>query len=156
MSMKIIHPTPMGAPLSEDEVKTFLTSKMNMQLATIDERGDPSIQPVWYYHDPAADRIYVNTGRESHKARNISRKGTVYFSIDEDSFSYRCVKGKARAVVSEYSEKNVQIAEKIMEKYLGSTDHPLAKQILETVRNGSSVLIGMTPAYYSTWDFGKQ
>jgi hypothetical protein len=47
------------------------------------------------------------------------------------------------------------IAEKITAKYLGSTDHPAAVQILETVRKGHSVVIEMAPLHYSTWDFGK-
>ena len=32
--------------MNEQEVINFLQSKLNLQLATIDENGDPNIQPV--------------------------------------------------------------------------------------------------------------
>lgn len=142
--------------MSESEVKEFLTSKVNVQIATVDNNGDPSIQPVWYYYDQNAGKIYINTAKASQKVRNIRRKDTVYFNIDEDVFPYRCVKGKAKASVLEDAKRNLPIAERIMEKYLGSIDEPAARQILDTVKSGYSVLVEMTPVYYSTWDFGKQ
>jgi nitroimidazol reductase NimA-like FMN-containing flavoprotein (pyridoxamine 5'-phosphate oxidase superfamily) len=142
--------------MSESEVKEFLTSKVNVQIATVDSKGDPSIQPVWYYYDQNAGKFYINTAKASQKVRNIRRRDTVYFSIDEDVFPYRCVKGKAKANVLEDAKGNLPIAERIMEKYLGSIDEPVAKQILDTVKSGDSVLVEMTPSYYSAWDFGKQ
>jgi general stress protein 26 len=77
--MKIIHhATPMGAAMSEGDLKNFLsTSQINIQIGTVDSKGDPSIQPVWYYYDQNADRLYVNTGKDSLKVRNIMRKSTV-------------------------------------------------------------------------------
>jgi hypothetical protein len=50
---------------------------------------------------------------------------------------------------------NLPIVEKIMTKYLGSAGHPTAKSILETVKSGRSVLLEITPSYFSTWGFGK-
>ena len=146
----------MGAAMSEGDVKDFLSaSRINIQIGTVDGKGDPSIQPVWYYYDQDKDRLYFNTDKDSQKVRNIMRKNTVYFSVDEDMFPYRCVKGKAVAKISEDIGKNVPIAEKIMAKYLGSAGHPMDVQILEGVRQGQSVIIEMAPLYYSTWDFGK-
>ena len=154
--MKINHVTPMGAAMTEDDVKSFLSSsQINIQIGTVDSKGDQSIQPVWYYYDQDKDRLYVNTGKDSQKVRNIRLKNKVYFSVDEDTFPYRCVKGKATATVSEDVGRNLPVAEKIMIKYLGSTVHPTAAQILESVRSGQSVIIEMAPLYYSTWDFGK-
>jgi len=42
-----------------------------------------------------------------------------------------------------------------MLKYLGSTDHPMAKVLLENVRNGNSVVLEIMPKYYSTWDYSR-
>jgi len=52
-------------------------------------------------------------------------------------------------------DTNLPIAEKIMLKYLGSTDHPMAKVLLENVRNGNSMVLEITPKYYSTWDYSR-
>ena len=49
--MKIISATSEIPSMSKEEVERFLESKLNLQLATIDERGDPNIQPVWFYYD---------------------------------------------------------------------------------------------------------
>ena len=35
---------------SKEEVDRFLESKLNLQIVTIDEEGDPSIQPVWFWY----------------------------------------------------------------------------------------------------------
>ena len=154
--MRIVHTTPMGSPLNESGIRNFLSnSVMNIQLATIDSNGDPSIQPVWYYYDQSADRLYACTDNGSQKVRNISRRDTVYFSVDEDVFPYRCVKGKGRARVSEDSDWNVPMVEKLMIKYLGSANHRWAKRILDGVKSGQSVVLEITPKYYSTWDFSN-
>lgn len=154
-SMKIVHATPMGSPMEENAVKEFLKSKMNLQIATIDSDGDPVIQPVWYLYDQNADKIYINTSRESQKVKNIGRKDIVYFSVDEDASPYRCVKGKARASVSEDSNRNLSIVEKMVEKYLGDLDHPFSRQMLDQLKRGDSLVIELSPTYYSAWDFGQ-
>jgi hypothetical protein len=35
-------------PYIKEEVDRFLESKLNLQIVTIDEEGDPNIQPVWF------------------------------------------------------------------------------------------------------------
>lgn len=52
-------------------------------------------------------------------------------------------------------DANLPIAQRIMIKYLGSIDHPMAKLLLENVRNGNSVLLEIKPKYYSTWDYSR-
>ena len=50
--MKIITAIPNTPTMKEEEVDRFLLeSKLNLQLATIDEMGDPNIQPIWLYYD---------------------------------------------------------------------------------------------------------
>jgi len=49
--MKIISAISDGYSMSKEEVDKFLESKLNLQIGTIDEEGDPNIQPVWFYYD---------------------------------------------------------------------------------------------------------
>lgn len=151
--MKIIRGMPDMRAMTEDEVNKFLESKLNMQLATVDEKGDPLIQPVWFLYDKGAQKIYFDTGKQAKKLANIRRKPTIYFSIDTDEQPYKCVKGKADAVVSENNARNTSVVEKIVTKYLGTPDHPLAKDLVGMAKNGMSVVLELTPRYYSTWDF---
>jgi hypothetical protein len=48
----------------------------------------------------------------------------------------------------------VIIVEKIILKYLGTLDQPLAKTMMETIRNGTEVVVEITPRFFSAWDFG--
>lgn len=146
----------MGAPMSENEIKYFLsTSKHNCRLATVDRHGDPNVHPVWFYYEPQVNKIYINTNNNSKKTTNIKRKSVVYFCIDDEAMPVKGVKGKGSAKVSENPDHNLLIVEKIMAKYLGSIDHPRAKQILDSVKSGESVMLEITPIYFTTWDFGK-
>jgi nitroimidazol reductase NimA-like FMN-containing flavoprotein (pyridoxamine 5'-phosphate oxidase superfamily) len=140
--------------MDEKAVKEFLKSKMNLQIATIDNNGDPVIQPVWYFYDQNADKLYINTSRESQKVKNMGRKDMVYFSVDEDMSPYRCVKGKAKARVSDDPDMNISIVQKVVMKYLGDLDHPFSKQMFDQLERGDSLVIELTPIYYSVWDFG--
>jgi hypothetical protein len=51
---------------------------------------------------------------------------------------------------------NIPIAEKIMIRYLGSLEHPMAKALMSSVKNGDSVILEISPSYYSTWDYSKR
>jgi nitroimidazol reductase NimA-like FMN-containing flavoprotein (pyridoxamine 5'-phosphate oxidase superfamily) len=153
--MKIVQTSAAGSPMSEQKVREFLASKINLQIATLDKNGDPIIQPVWYYHDPENERIYIITSKTSKKAANIRRKNLVYFNLDEDAFPMRCVKGKAKANISEDPKFNVSVVRKMVLKYLGNTENPTAKQMLDNAGSSDSALIELTPLYYSAWDFTK-
>ncbi len=65
---------------------------------------------------------------------------------------YKGVRGKGRVRIHEDINHNILIAEKIMVRYLGSLAHPIATSVMETVRDGDSVILEITPNFYSTWD----
>ena len=141
--------------MNEQEVINFLQSKLNLQLATIDENGDPNIQPVWFDYEKDSEKLRVMTSKMSNKVRNIRSKPNVYFSIDDENFPYKGVKGKAIARIIEDHQKVVSIAEKINIKYLGTLEHPLAKMLMEFAQNGTEILLEISPRFFSTWDFAK-
>ena len=157
--MKIVQAIP-GRPntVTEAEVKTFLenNNKLNLQLATIDDEGYPNIQPVWFYFDKDSEKIYVGTQKTTKKIQNIQRNpDKIYFSIDDENFPYKGVKGRAVASLSDDISKNMKIVERINLKYLGTLEHPLAKMLMENTQNGTEIVVELTPTYFSAWDFGK-
>ena len=141
--------------MNEQEIINFLQSKLNLQLATIDENGDPNIQPVWFDYEKDSEKLHVMTSKMSNKVRNISSKPNVYFSIDDENFPYKGVKGKAIARIIGDHQKVVSMAEKINIKYLGTLEHPLAKMLMEFAQNGTEILLEISPKFFSTWDFAK-
>lgn len=155
--MKVIQAIPgAGAPVTEYEVHKFLQSKLNMQLATVDDEGYPNLQPVWFYYEKDSGKIYVGTQKSTKKVQNIqTNPGKIYFSIDDATFPYKGVKGRGEARISENTEKNLWIMEKINLKYLGTLEHPLARMLLENTKNGTEIVIEISPRFFSAWDFAK-
>jgi general stress protein 26 len=153
--MKIIGAEGISSAMNEEEVDRFLENKLNLQLATIDEMDDPNIQPVWFNYDKDKKKLFVMTPKMSKKIQNIRKKSNVYFSIDDDNFPYKGVKGKGVATILEDPKTTMPTVEKINLKYLGILDHPLAKAIIKNARNGNEVLIEINPKFFSTWDFSK-
>jgi general stress protein 26 len=154
---KILNASPgFGEPLSEQGVKEFLSSKvLNVHVGTVDEYGHANIHPAWYYYDSSKDKIYIETGKQSKKTGNIKRNNVIYFCIDEQNPPYRGVRGKGTVKIYDDINFNVPIAEKIHVRYLGSLENPISKSLLDMMRSGQSVVLEITPKYYSTWDYSK-
>lgn len=150
--MKIFHASPgFGSKLTESQIIDFLrNSKLNLQLGTIDKNGEPNIHTVWYFYENGS--LYVETSKTSKKVQNIAINNNIYFSIDDEAIPYKGVRGKAIVSISDDIDQNLPIAEKIMLKYTGSLDNPIAKFLLDGVKNGISVILHITPKFYSTWD----
>jgi len=79
-----------------------------IQVATIDEEGYPMIQPIWFIYDNESSKIYIAT--QKMKSQNIRRNpDKIYFSIDDENFPYKGVKGRAIAKISEDIQKNLPL-----------------------------------------------
>ena len=156
-TLKLIQSLPdMPNKVTEEEVNSFLETKLNMQFATVDEDGYPSIQPIWFLFDKESGKIYISTQKTTRKARNLYKNSDkVYFSIDDERFPYKGVKGRGVARISEDIDWNRPIIEKLIIKYLGTMENPLAQMILENAKKGIQVVIEITPKFFSAWDFSK-
>ena len=150
--MKIVHASPgFGSKFSENQTISFLNSgKMNLLLGSIDRKGEPNVHPVWYLYEKG--KLYVETSKGAKKANNIRSKNIVYFCIDDENMPYKGVRGKATAKILDDIKNNIPIAEKIMIKYTGNLVNPVAKFLMDGVKNGASVILELTPKYYATWD----
>ena len=153
--MKIISATSEIPSMTKEEAEKFLENKLNLQLATIDEQGDPNIQPVWFYYDKDEEKLWINTSKFAKKTQNILKRSTIYFSIDDENPPVRGVKGKGIATIIDDLKIVVPLGEKISLKYLGTLDHPIAKMISEDSKKGGIVLVEISPKFFSTWDYGK-
>ena len=153
--MKIVNATSEVPGMNREEIERFLDSKLNLQLATTDDHGEPNIQPVWFYYDKNGEKLIMTTSKLSRKTQNLRKKPVVYFSIDDENTPYRGVKGKGMASLLEDPEETVVHGDRISIKYLGTLDHPIAKMISEGSKNGNNVVVEITPRFFSTWDYGK-
>jgi PPOX class probable F420-dependent enzyme len=154
--MKIVAANSMIPAMTREEAEEFLESRLNLQVATIDEKGEPNIQPVWFYYDKDEGKLLILTSKSSKKTQNLTNRPTIYFSVDDENPPYKGVKGKGNATIVEDPSIIVPQAEKISMKYLGTLDHPVAKEMADRSKNGEGVLVEITPKFFSTWDFGKR
>ena len=153
-TVRIVKAMPEAPGMSLIEVEEFLSKqKTPMRLGTSDPNGDPQIHPVWYHY--ANGRLYLMSDKNVRKVRNIRKKSIVYFSVDTDATPNRGVKGKGTAKIISESAKTVPMAEKIVTKYLGDSKSGYGKGLIDSVRNGSEVVVEITPRYYSVWDYSK-
>jgi general stress protein 26 len=157
--MKVVDATYEIPGMTREEADIFLESKLNLQIATIDEKGEPNIQPVWFYYDKDQGKFLITTSKLAKKAQNLRRKPTVYFSIDYENYDGNLppkgVKGKGTATIVEDPDIIVPQADRISMKYLGTLDHPVAKMITDGARKGEIVLVEISPKFFSTWDYSK-
>jgi general stress protein 26 len=156
--LKILDASPgYGEPLNEKDTKDFLTTKvLNIHLGTVDGKGHANIHPAWYYYDSSKEKIYVETGKQSKKMENLSRNPTIYFCIDDPNPPYKGVRGKGSIKVHEDINFNILIAQKIHLRYFGNLEHPIARGLVDAIKNGQSIVLEISPMYYSTWDYSKQ
>jgi general stress protein 26 len=146
-----------GDAMTEDEVRHFLVnSKKLVHISTLDEKGEPNIHPTWYYFDINNDKIYIESGKDTRKTRNLQRNNIIYYCIDDDNIPYKGVRGKAIVRISEDVNYNLPIVEKIVVKYLGSIEHPMSQAIISSIRKGDAVILEIRPKFYATWDHSKR
>lgn len=87
--MKIISAITGTPSMSKEEVGTFLENKLNLQIGTIDDDGDPNIQPVWFNYDKDREKFLIITLKATKKIKNLRNKPNVYFSIDDENLPYK-------------------------------------------------------------------
>src|SRR5215212_5585697 len=92
--MKIVNATSEIPGMTREEVDRILESKLNLQMATIDEHGEPNIQPVWFYYDKNGEKLSITTSTLAKKTQNVRNKRSVYFSTDDDNSTPKGVKGR--------------------------------------------------------------
>ncbi len=142
-----------GKPLTEQEIKDFLTTQiLNIYLGTIDEKGQANIHPAWYYYDSSKERIYIETRKHSKKIENVSRNNTIYFCVDSHSPPHKGVRGKGHGKIFYDVNFNISVAQKIHMRYLGDLEHQTAQKLIDSIMNGRSVILEISPKYYSTWN----
>jgi general stress protein 26 len=153
--MKTLKAIPEIPGMTIEEADLFLESKLNLQFATVDNKGDPNIQPVWFYYDKNTKKIFIMTGKKTTKSQNVRERPTVYFCVEDGNSPYKGVKGKGVSTISDDLQRVISISNIIMVKYLGTLDNPMAKAISERSKSGEGIIIEITPKFFSTWDFGK-
>jgi predicted pyridoxine 5'-phosphate oxidase superfamily flavin-nucleotide-binding protein len=65
--MKIFDATSGIPGMTREEAERFLESKLNLHIASIDEKGEPNIQPVWFFYDKDQGKLLITTSKLAKK-----------------------------------------------------------------------------------------
>ena len=75
--MKIIDATYEIPGMAREEAERFLESKLNLQIAIIDEKGEPNIHPVWFYYDKDEEKLIMTSSKLATKTQ-ISEENLLF------------------------------------------------------------------------------
>jgi hypothetical protein len=86
----------------------------------------------------------------------MNKNRNMYFCIDDPNIPYKGVRGKGNVKIHGDVDFNVPIVEKIHMRYLGNLEHPVSRELISAVKKGQSVVLEISPKYYSTWDYSRR
>ena len=118
--MKVVTGSSEIPGMTREEVERFLESKLNLQIATIDEKGEPNIHPVWFYYDKNEEKLFLTTSKLAKKIQNLRDNPNVYFSIDDETSAPKGVKGRGTVTIIEDPSRTITQGDKISMKYIGT------------------------------------
>ena len=137
-----------AGPWSMDAIERYLrTGVLPVRLASIAADGSPVVLSLWYLYEEGS--IWCATQRTSRIIARLEREPRCGFEIAADSIPYRGVRGRARATIDVH--RGATLLPRLLSRYLGGTDSPLASWLLARAQH--EVAIRLDHMRVSTWDF---
>jgi len=137
-----------GGPWSADAIEQYLrTAVLPVRLASIAADGSPVVLSLWYLYEEGS--IWCATQRTSRLIARLQREPRCGFEIAADSIPYRGIRGRARATID--MQRGATLLPRLINRYLGGTDSPLASWLLARAEN--EVALRLDRMRVSTWDF---
>lgn len=129
----------------------FLTgSRIPLRLATITPSGWPIVVSLWFIHLEGS--LWCATQDSAVIVGNLRNDARCGFEVAPDRPPYRGVRGRAKATV--HADRGEEILRTLLDRYLGGTESPLARQLLS--KSQSEVAIEITPVSMHSWDYRKR
>lgn len=128
----------------------FLNSQKVMRLVTLDGEGVPHVVPVWYMFRDG--RLYVGTGTQTKKARNLRKRDEVAFCVDVGVHSpdIAGVTGRGRARLITEPREVKRLASDILLRYFDSLESDAARELMDE----TDCVIEITPVgRHATWTY---
>ncbi|NIV43134.1 MAG: pyridoxamine 5'-phosphate oxidase family protein [Candidatus Dadabacteria bacterium] len=135
----------------DGEIEKFVKdSVIPIRLAVNDKGGFPLICSLWYFYENS--KFYCATLNKSKICRLLEADNRCAFEIAPNRPPYKGVRGQANVLIGENSGKLV--LEKLISRYLGSTDSKLAKWLLSREQQERTLIV--EPVWISAWDYSDR
>ena len=127
----------------------FLKKQKILRLATLDNKDNPHIVPVWYLFN--SKKLYIGTNSKTEKVKNIKNNSKVSFCVDiginsPDIFG---VMGQGNAKLIREKSGVSKIAKRILLRYFKTLNNKSAQEIL----GETDCIIEIRPKKYSVWEY---
>ena len=152
--MRIINADAVSETMTEEETKDFLANNANnlwMRMGTIDGKGEPNVTVIAFYFDEPSEKFFVVTGKDSKKVQHLKNRNIMSYCIDDPNPPYTGVRGKGTVKFIADIQEIIPLANKYLTKLTGSLDNQFAKWLMNEIENGKSIILEITPRYFSTW-----
>jgi len=148
---KLVKVDPWGRAMSETETLEFLQNEVHLlRIGIVDDDGYPLVHPVWFIYENG--KFLIVSERNSAKVRILHKNNKVYFVVDnvtkEDGPIG--VRGRGVAKIIDDSSYAQEVMQKLILRYIGSFDRPVAKKLMTSAKS-DSVVIEVYPKFLGTW-----
>jgi hypothetical protein len=125
-------------------------TKIPLRLSCISTTGWPVVLSLWYLFEDGS--LYCATPQNARVVKYLLAEPRCAFEVASETPPYCGVRGRALATIDE--TRGIEILERLLFRYLGDIDNPLAKNLLS--RSIPEVAIRLEPQRIFTWDFTKR
>ena len=131
------------------ELIEFLKKEKILHLATIDEKNNPHIVPVWYMY--SSKKIYIGTNTRTQKAKNVKNHNKVSFCVDVGVNAPKILGVMGKGTAKLLKEKSIvnRIAKRILLRYFKTLDGKSARELLED----TDCIIEISPKDFTNWKY---
>jgi len=131
------------------ELIEFLKKEKILHLATIDEKNNPHIVPVWYMY--SSKKIYIGTNTRTQKAKNVKNHNKVSFCVDVGVNAPKIFGVMGKGTAKLLKEKSIvnRIAKRILLRYFKTLDGKSARELLED----TDCIIEISPKDFTNWKY---
>ena len=135
----------------DSTVQQYLAEiQIPIRLSCLDESGWPVVLSLWYLFEDG--KLYCATPQKAKVVAYLEAESRCAFEIAADQPPYCGLRGRAKAAVE--PERGLEILERLLVRYLGSAEKPLARKLLS--RPQSEVAIRLEPLTLHTWNFSQR
>ncbi len=136
-----------SGPWSQAQIATFLDDSHHpLRLACVGADAYPRVVSLWYAHERG--RLFCATHSSARLVPLLRRHPRVGFEVAPNEPPYCGVRGQGLAQVA---GEGGELLERLLHRYLGGTDSPLAAWLLS--RRADELLITITPERWFSWDY---
>jgi nitroimidazol reductase NimA-like FMN-containing flavoprotein (pyridoxamine 5'-phosphate oxidase superfamily) len=138
-------------PWSEAEVDAHLERTLvPLRLGCASREGGPLVASLWYVYEDGA--LWCATRGSARVAQLLWEDPRCAFEVAADAPPYRGVRGQGRADL--LPERGEAVLRRLIRRYLGSEDVPLARRLLR--RPEAEVALRIVPRRLVSWDYGAR